>query len=430
MIERYSRPEMASIWSDENKYQLWLKIEILVANVQADLSLIPKNAAEAIATKGAFNAVRISEIEKETRHDVLAFLTNVAENIGPEGRFLHQGMTSSDLLDTCLALQLTQATDILLNDLDILLAALKHRALEHKNTLCIGRTHGIHGEPTSFGLKLLGHHAAFERNKQRLIQARVEIAICKLSGAVGTYASIDPRVEMAVADKLGLKPELVSTQVIPRDRHAAFFATLSLIAGSIENLATEIRHLQRSEVREVAEPFSKGQKGSSAMPHKRNPILSENLTGLARLVRSAVIPALENIALWHERDISHSSVERVLAPDTTTMLDFALFRLANLIDGLLIFPERMKSNLDSQGGLYCSQTVLLALTQAGMSREEAYKLIQTHAMQIWDHGGSLYERLSTDDLVNRFVTGEKLLELFDPRRYLKHIDRIFSLGTG
>ncbi len=426
MIQRYSRPEMTAIWSDENKYKIWLQIEILAARAQAELGVIPQSAVAALQAMGNLSVSRIEEIERETRHDVLAFLTHVAETVGEEARFLHQGMTSSDVLDTCLAVQLTQAADILLRDLEGLLVVLKRRALEHKETICIGRTHGVHGEPTSFGLKLLGHCAAFQRGRDRLIQARAEIATCKLSGAVGTYATIDPRVEAYVAKQLNLMPETVSTQVIPRDRHAAFFATLGIIAGSIENLATEIRHLQRTEVREVQEPFAQGQKGSSAMPHKRNPILSENLTGLARVVRAAVMPSLENIALWHERDISHSSVERMISPDATVTLDFALSRLSNLMDGLVIDPERMKANLENQGGLHFSQAVLLALTQAGLSREEAYKIVQKNAMQVWDEGGSLQERLSADDRVRQALPGEKLAELFDSGRYLRHVDAIFE----
>jgi adenylosuccinate lyase len=411
---------MVAIWAEDNKFKIWLEIETLVAEAQASLGIIPQSAAEAIRQKGRFTPSRIAEIEQETRHDVLAFLTNVSREVGEEARFLHQGLTSSDILDTCLALQLKQAADILLDDLKELLEALKRRALEHEKTICIGRTHGVHAEPTSFGLKLLGHHAAFKRHQQRLKAARAEISTCKLSGAVGTYASIDPRVEKIVARQLGLQPETVATQVIPRDRHAVFFTTLGLIASSIENLAIEIRHLSRTEVREVQEPFAQGQKGSSAMPHKKNPILSENLTGLARLVRAAVIPSLENVALWHERDISHSSVERVIAPDTTITLDFALSRLTGLIDDLVVYPERMKANLEAQGGLHFSQGVLLALTQAGMSREEAYKIVQQESLYVWENGGSLKER------VKQLLPEEQLEKIFDSERYLSNI----TLGSS
>ena len=383
MIPRYSRPLMAAIWEPENRFRIWLDIEAYACEAQARLGVIPESAARAVREKGAFEVARIDEIERETRHDVIAFLTNVAEHVGPEARFMHQGMTSSDVLDTCLAVQLKQAADILLDDLDKLLDALKRRAVEHKYTPTVGRSHGIHAEPTTFGLKLAGHWAEFARNRERLQAARREIATCAISGAVGTFANIDPFVEEYVAEKLGLMPEPVSTQVIPRDRHAAFFMTLALIAAGIERLATEIRHLQRTELREAEEYFAPGQKGSSAMPHKRNPVLSENLTGLARLIRSHVTPALENVALWHERDISHSAVERIIAPDATIALDFALARLTGLIDRLVVYPERMRENLESLGGLVDSQRVLLALTQAGMSREDAYRLVQSHAMAAW-----------------------------------------------
>src|SRR5690348_4618790 len=388
MIPRYSRPEMAAIWSPENRYRIWFEIEALAAEGMARVGAIPEKAARTIREKGgpklaAINAddiARIDAIERETRHDVIAFLTWLAEAIGPDSRFVHQGMTSSDVLDTCLSVQLTQAADLLLADIDAVLAALKTRALEHKYTLTIGRSHGIHAEPTTFGLKLAGHYAEFARNRERLLAARAEIAVAAISGAVGTFAHLDLSVEEYVADKLGLRPEPVSTQVIPRDRHAMFFATLAVIASGIERLATEVRHLQRSEVREAEEFFHPGQKGSSAMPHKRNPVLSENLTGLARVVRSAVVPALENVVLWHERDISHSSVERVIAPDATIALDFALGRLAGVIDKLVVYPERMKANLDRLGGLIHSQRVLLALTSNGMSREAAYEAVQRNAM--------------------------------------------------
>jgi len=373
MIPRYSRAEMTQIWEPEAKFQIWFEIEAHACDAQAELGVIPKSAAKAIWERGAFEVTRIDEIESEVKHDVIAFLTNLAEHVGEDARFIHQGLTSSDVLDTCLSVQLVRAADILLDDLDKLLAALKRRAYEHKDTLCIGRSHAIHAEPITFGLKLAAAYAEFDRNKTRLKAARADIATCAISGAVGTFANIDPAVERHVAKKMGLVPEPVSTQVIPRDRHAMFFATLGVIASSIERLATEIRHLQRTEVLEVEEFFSEGQKGSSAMPHKRNPVLTENLTGLARLVRSAVIPALENVALWHERDISHSSVERAIAPDATVTLDFALHRLTGVIDKLLVYPENMMTNLNRLGGLVHSQRVLLALTQAGVSREDAYR---------------------------------------------------------
>jgi adenylosuccinate lyase len=376
MIPRYSRPEMTAIWEPENKFRIWFEIEAHACDAQAELGVIPREAAQAVWERGAFEVDRIDEIERETKHDVIAFLTNLAEHVGPEARFVHQGMTSSDVLDTCLAVQLTQASDILLAGMDRVLAALKKRALEHKHSVCLGRSHGIHAEPTTFGVKLAGHYAAFARGRKRLEAAREEIATCAISGAVGTFANIDPFVEEYVAAKLGLQAEPVSTQVIPRDRHAAFFAALGVIAASVENLATEIRHLQRTEVREAEEYFAPGQKGSSAMPHKRNPVLTENLTGLARIVPAAVVPALENVTLWHERDISHSSVERMIGPDTTVTLDFALNRLAGVVEKLLVYPETMQKNLDQLGGLVHSQRVLLALTQAGISREDSYRLVQ------------------------------------------------------
>jgi adenylosuccinate lyase len=434
MIPRYSRPQMAAIWEPENKFRIWLDIEAYACEAQAKLGVIPEGAARAVREKGAFEVARIDEIERETRHDVIAFLTNVAEHVGPEARFMHQGMTSSDVLDTCLAVQLTQAADILLDDLDRLLAALKRRAIEHKYTPTIGRSHGIHAEPTTFGLKLAGHWAEFARGRERLVAARREIATCAISGAVGTFADIDPFVEEYVAEKLGLSPEPVSTQVIPRDRHAAFFLTLALIAAGIERLATEIRHLQRTEVREAEEYFSPGQKGSSAMPHKRNPVLSENLTGLARLIRSHVMPALENVALWHERDISHSAVERIIAPDATIALDFALARLTGLIDRLVIHPERMRENLEALGGLVDSQRVLLALTQAGMSREEAYRLVQVHAMAHWNgigrNEGRFADRLKADPAITRFLPAQRIDRLFDTDYHLKHVDTIFRRVFG
>ena len=426
MIPRYSRPEMARIWEPENRFRIWFEIEAHACDAQAELGVIPKEAAKAVWERGAFEVARIDEIERETRHDVIAFLTNLAEHVGPEARFVHQGMTSSDVLDTCLAVQLSQAADLLLADLDRLLAALKTRALEHKDTLCLGRSHGIHAEPTTFGLKLASHYAAFRRGRERLLAARAEIATCAISGAVGTFAHIDPAVEAHVAAKMGLAPEPISTQVIPRDRHAAFFATLGVIAGSVEALATEIRHLQRTEVREAEEYFAPGQKGSSAMPHKRNPILTENLTGLARVVRAAVVPALENVALWHERDISHSSVERVFAPDATIALDFALARLAGVVEKLLVYPEAMAKNLDLLGGLIHSQQVLLALTQAGIGREEAYRIVQETAMRVWSGEGDFPSLLKGNAQVVEKLSAEALDACFDPAIHRRHVDTIFD----
>ena len=426
MIPRYSRPDMARIWAPENRFRIWFEIEAHACDAQAELGVIPEEAARAVWERGRFEIDRIDEIERETRHDVIAFLTNLAEHVGPEARFVHQGMTSSDVLDTCLAVQLAQASDLLLADLDRLLEALKARALEHKDTLCLGRSHGIHAEPTTFGLKLAGHYAAFARARERLVQARREVATCAISGAVGTFANIDPRVEAHVAAKLGLAPEPVSTQVIPRDRHALFFAVLGVIASSVENLATEIRHLQRSEVREAEEYFAPGQKGSSAMPHKRNPILTENLTGLARVVRAAVTPALENVALWHERDISHSSVERVFGPDATIALDFALARLAGVVEKLLVYPENMIRNLELLGGLVHSQAVLLALTQAGISREEAYRIVQAAAMRVWDGEGHLKDLVAADPVVAERLEPAALEACFDLSRHLRHVDTIFA----
>ena len=426
MIPRYSRPAMAAIWEADNRYRIWFEIEAHACDALASLGVIPKKAAAAIWKRGKFDASRIDEIERETKHDVIAFLTNVAEHVGPPARFMHQGMTSSDVLDTCLAVQLKQAADILLADLDVLLAALKRRAFEHKNTVCIGRSHGIHAEPTTFGLKLAGHYAAFDRARERLRRAQSEIATCAISGAVGTFANIDPAVERHVAKQMGLKVEPISTQVIPRDRHAMFFATLGVIAGSIENLAIEIRHLQRSEVREAEEYFSPGQKGSSAMPHKRNPVLSENLTGLARLIRATVGPALENIALWHERDISHSAVERVNAPDATIALDFALARLAGVIDKLVVYPDAMRRNLDLFGGLIHSQRVLLALTQAGMAREDAYRAVQRNAMRAWEKGLDFLTLLKSDPEIAGRIKPAKLAACFNLAYHTKQVDRIFK----
>jgi adenylosuccinate lyase len=438
MIPRYSRPQMAAIWQSENYFRIQLDIEAYACEAQEQLGVIPPGTARAVREKGAFEVERIREIEREVHHETIAFLTNLAEHVGPEARFVHQGMTSSDVLDTCLAVQLTQAADILLADLDAVLAALKRRALEHKYTPMVARSHGVHAEPTTFGLKLAGHWAEFDRNRERLVAARREIATCAISGAVGTFANIDPRVEAYVAQKLGLVPEPVSTQIIPRDRHAAFFMALALIAAAIERLATEIRHLQRTELREASEYFAEGQKGSSAMPHKKNPVLSENLTGLSRVVRAAVTPALENVVTWHERDISHSSVERFIAPDATTTLDFALARLAGVIDRLIVDPERMRANLDSLGGLVDSQRFLLALTQAGMSREDAYRLVQQHAMAQWSAmgnavgrgDGSFADRLKSDPEIARYLTPEAIGGSFDTAYHLKHVDTIFLRVFG
>ncbi len=436
MVPRYARPEMTAIWSAENRFRIWFEIEAHATDALAQLGTVPKSAAKALwdwwATKPVIDVAAIDAIEAVTKHDVIAFLTWVSENVGDEARFMHQGMTSSDVLDTCLAVQLAQAADILIADLDALLAAIKRRAYEHKLTPTIGRSHGIHAEPVTFGLKLAQAYAEFDRCKARLVAARAEIATCAISGAVGTFANIDPRVEAHVAAKLGLTIEPVSTQVIPRDRHAMFFATLGVVAGSIERLATEVRHLQRTEVLEAEEYFSPGQKGSSAMPHKRNPILTENLTGLARMVRSAVVPALENVALWHERDISHSSVERFIGPDATITLDFALGRLTGVIDKLLIYPERMQKNLDRMGGLVHSQRVLLALTQAGASREDSYALVQRNAMKVWESDGqlSLLELLKADADVTAKLSADELTALFDLGYHMKHVDTIFDRVFG
>lgn len=432
MIPRYSRPEMVAIWEPESKFQIWFEIEAHATDALAELGVVPKEAAEAIWAKGNFDVARIDEIEREVKHDVIAFLTNVAENVGEEARFMHQGMTSSDVLDTCLAVQLAKASDILLADIDALLAAIKKRALEHKFTPTIGRSHGIHGEPVTFGLKLAQAYAEFERNRERLVAARKEVATCAISGAVGTFANIDPKVEEHVAQKMGLTVEPVSTQVIPRDRHAQFFATLGVIASSVERLAVEIRHLQRTEVLEAEEYFSPGQKGSSAMPHKRNPILTENLTGLARMVRTYAMPAMENVALWHERDISHSSVERMIGPDATITLDFALGRLTGVIEKLLIYPERMQKNLDRMGGLVHSQRVLLALTQAGISREDSYRIVQRNAMKVWESDGeiALLDLLKADPDVTAKLSEEELEERFNLDYHFKHVDTIFARVFG
>lgn len=437
MIPRYSRPEMVAIWSPETRFKIWFEIEAHATTKLAELDVVPKEAAETIWAKGGnatFDVERIDEIERTTKHDVIAFLTHVSEIVGPEARFLHQGMTSSDVLDTCLAVQLARASDILLADIDRLLAAIRKRAKEHKYSITIGRSHGIHAEPTTFGIKLAEAYAEFARNRARLVAARAEIATAAISGAIGTFANIDPQVEAYVAEKLGLAVEPISTQVIPRDRHAMFFATLGVIASSIERIATEIRHLQRTEVLEAEEFFSPGQKGSSAMPHKRNPVLSENLTGLARLVRGMVTPALENVALWHERDISHSSVERMIGPDATVTLDFALNRLVGLIDNLLVYPENMKRNLDLLGGLHNSQRVLLALTQAGMSREDSYAAVQRNAMQVWQHRGDraglFAQLLKADPEVSAKLSASDIDAMFDDFYHLKHVDALFERVFG
>jgi adenylosuccinate lyase len=438
MVPRYSRPEMTAVWSAENRYRIWWHIEVLAAEAMGKIGMIPAEDATAIRAAydrdalGAIDIEAIDAIEAVTKHDVIAFLTWAGEKLGPERRWLHQGMTSSDVLDTTLAVQLKESAELLLADIDALLGVLKRRAIEHKLTPTIGRSHGIHAEPVTFGLKLAQAYAEFSRNRARLVAARDGVATCAISGAVGTFANIDPRVEEHVAAELGLSVEPTSTQVIPRDRHAMFFATLGVIASSIERLATEIRHLQRTEVLEAEEYFSPGQKGSSAMPHKRNPVLSENLTGLARLVRGYVTPALENVALWHERDISHSSVERFIGPDATITLDFALARLTNVIDKLVVYPERMQKNLDRMGGLVHSQRVMLALTQAGLSREDAYALVQRNAMKVWQSDGqlSLLDLLRADREVSSHLSPEQLDSLFDLGYHLKHVDTIFDRVFG
>jgi adenylosuccinate lyase len=426
MIPRYSREEMTNIWEPENKFKIWFEIEAHACDAQAELGVIPKEAAKTVWEKGKFDIARIDEIEQETKHDVIAFLTNLAEYVGPDARFVHQGMTSSDVLDTCFSVQLAQATDLLLDDMVKLLEALKTRAEETKDMVCIGRSHGIHAEPTTMGIKFARFYAEMERNLARLQAAREDVAVCAISGAVGTFANIDPHVERHVAKKMGLKVEPVSTQVIPRDRHAHYFATLGIIASSIENISVEVRHLQRTEVLEAEEKFSKGQKGSSAMPHKRNPVLTENLTGIARLIRGYVTPALENVALWHERDISHSSVERVMGPDATIALDFALARLTNVVENLVVYPERMQENLDKLKGLVHSQRVLLALTQAGVSREDAYKLVQRNAMPVWEEGRDFKEMLLSDDEVMKALSKDEIKSLFNLDYHTKHVDTIFK----
>jgi len=433
MIPRYSRPEMVAIWSPETKFRIWFEIEAHACDALAELGVIPKEAARTIWEKGGaatFDVARIDEIEAVTKHDVIAFLTHLAEIVGPDARFVHQGMTSSDVLDTCFSVQLVKASDLLLAGLDKLLEALKRRAFEHKDTVTIGRSHGIHAEPTTFGVKLALAYAEFERCRKRLVAAREEIATCAISGAVGTFANIDPRVEEHVAKALGLAAEPVSTQVIPRDRHAMYFATLGVIASCVERLATEIRHLQRTEVLEAEEYFSPGQKGSSAMPHKRNPVLTENLTGLSRMVRAFALPAMENVALWHERDISHSSVERMIGPDATVTLDFSLARLTGVIDKLLVYPETMMKNMNKFRGLVHSQRVLLALTQAGASREDSYRLVQRNAMRVWEEGKDFLEELLADSEVRALLPESEIREKFDLGYHTKHVDTIFQRVFG
>ena len=433
MIPRYARPEMTALWDQQTKYRIWFEVEAHAATKMAELGVIPEEAAKAVWERGAdatFDVARIDEIEAETRHDVIAFLTHLAEIVGPEARFVHQGLTSSDILDTTLAVQLSRATDILLAGVDRLLAALEARAFEHKATPRIGRSHGIHAEPVTLGLTFARFHAEFARARRRLVAAREEVAVGAISGAVGTFANVDPRVEAHVCARMGLEPETISTQVIPRDRHAAYFAALGVVASSIENLATEVRHMQRTEVLEAEEAFGKGQKGSSAMPHKRNPVLTENLTGLARLVRMAVVPAMENVALWHERDISHSSVERMIGPDATVTLDFALHRMAGVIEGLVIHADGMQRNLDRLGGLVFSQRVLLALTQAGVSREDAYRLVQRNAMKVWDAGADFRAELKADPEVTAALSEAEIDETFDLAYHLKHVDTIFERVFG
>ena len=433
MIPRYSRAEMTRIWEPETRFRIWFEIEAHAAAAMADIGIVPKESAQVIWDKGSqakFDVARIDEIEAVTKHDVIAFLTHLAEFVGPDARFVHQGMTSSDVLDTCLNVQLVRASDILIADIDRLLAALKARAIEHKDTITIGRSHGIHAEPTTFGVKLAYAYAEFARCRERMVMAKKEVATCAISGAVGTFANIDPRVEEYVAEKLGLIPEPVSTQVIPRDRHAMFFATLGVVASSMERLAIEIRHMQRTEVLEAEEFFSPGQKGSSAMPHKRNPVLTENVSGLARMVRAYALPAMENVALWHERDISHSSVERMIGPDATVTLDFALNRMAGVIEKLVVYPNNMKKNLDKLGGLHNSQRVLLALTQAGASREESYALVQRNAMKTWEHGADFLAELKAHKDVVARVPAAELEQMFDLGYHTKHVDTIFKRVFG
>ena len=428
MIPRYSRPDMVKIWEDKNKFKIWFLIEAYACEAMADLGIIPDEAVKDIWNKGniEYDLNRIAEIEKEVKHDVIAFLTHLNEHVGENSRFIHQGMTSSDILDTCFSVQLSQSCDLLLKTVDLLLDNLKKKAIEHKYTLTMGRSHGIHAEPTTFGLKLAGFFAEWERNKKRLLQAKEEISTCAISGAVGTFANVSPFVEEYVAKKLNLKVEPVSTQVIPRDRHAVFFSILGVMGASLERLATEIRHLQRSEVLEVSEFFSKNQKGSSAMPHKKNPILTENITGLARVIRSYVNPALENIVLWHERDISHSSTERMIAPDATITLEFAINRMANVIDKLIVYPQNMTKNLNLYNGLHNSQRFLLALTQAGVSREKAYRIVQKNALKIWEEKTDFIEELKNDPVVCKYLTTEQINNTFDNNYHIKNVDYIFN----
>jgi adenylosuccinate lyase len=429
MIPRYTRPDMARIWAPETRFRIWFEIEAHAASAMAELGLIPKEAAQTIWEKGSkavFDVVRIDAIEREVKHDVIAFLTHLAEHVGPEARFVHMGLTSSDVLDTAFNVQLVRAADLLAADLEALLAALKRRAFEHKLTPTIGRSHGIHAEPTTFGLKLAYAYAEFQRAKARLAHARAEVASCSISGAVGTFANVDPRIEAYVAEKMGLKPEPVSTQVIPRDRHAMYFATLAVIASSLERLAVEIRHLQRTEVLEAEEHFSQGQKGSSAMPHKRNPVLTENITGLARMVRAYALPALENVALWHERDISHSSVERMIGPDATVTLDFALARMAGVVEMLVVYPENMRKNLGRLGGLVHSQRVLLALVDKGLAREDAYRLVQRNAMRAWQEGADFLNLLKADPDISKAISAAELETVFDFGYHTRHVDTIFA----
>ena len=433
MIPRYTRAEMAQIWTPETRYRIWFEIEAHAASAMAELGLIPKSAAEAIWEKGSkakFDLARIDAIEREVKHDVIAFLTHLAEHVGPESRFVHMGLTSSDVLDTCFNVQLVRAADLLIADIDRLLAALKKRAYEHKLTPTIGRSHGIHAEPTTFGLKLAYAYAEFARGKERMVRAREEVATCAISGAVGTFANVDPRIEAYVAQKMGLRQEPVSTQVIPRDRHAMYFTTLAVIASSLERLAVEVRHLQRTEVLEAEELFSEGQKGSSAMPHKRNPVLTENITGLARMVRAYALPALENVALWHERDISHSSAERMMGPDATVSLDFAISRMAGVIENLVVYPKNMQRNLDRLGGLVHSQRVLIALAQTGIAREDAYRMVQRNAMRVWQDGGDFLALLKADPDVAKALTPAELEALFDLGYHTKNVDTIFQRVFG
>ena len=426
MVPRYSRKEMVEIWSDISKYSIWLDIEIYALEGMEKVGIVPVGTAETVRKNAKFDSRRIDEIEAEIKHDILAFLTNISESVGPEARFIHQGMTSSDVLDTCLNIQLKRAGELLLKDMDLLLSSIKSQALKHKKTICVGRSHGIHAEPTTFGLKMLQAYAEFSRNRKRLELSVEEISSCAISGSVGTFANIDPSVEEHVAKALGLNVEPVSTQIIPRDRHAAFFSTMGIIASSIERLATEIRHLQRSEVLEVEEYFSSKQKGSSSMPHKRNPVLTENLTGLARVVRSSVMPALENIALWHERDISHSSVERFIGPDTTITLDFALNRLNNVIENMVVYPDNMMKNLEKFNGLVFSQRVLLSLTQKNISREDSYLMVQRNSMKVWNDEGSFYELIKKDEEICSILSNDEIDDIFDLNYHLKHIEEIFQ----